>query len=90
MILLSKHWEYLVLPLLSSTYSVAFKLTVFVLIRSYSAWHGFDFVMASAGLLSLLIHLISVISRCLYDCRKHIRLTINFFSCVVPSLTRQS
>jgi hypothetical protein len=63
---------------------------VFVSIRSLSAWQGFDLVIASTGLLFLSIHLISAISLCSYDCRKHIRSTISRFSCVVPSLTKQS
>src|SRR6266536_40189 len=46
--------------------------------------------MASAGLLLPLIHLILAISRLSYNCYRHIRSTINRFSCVVPSLTRQS
>jgi hypothetical protein len=73
-----------------STYSVTLNLTIFVSIKSFSAWHGLDFVMASAGLLLPLIHFTSVISLLSYDCRRHIRSTISRFSCVVPSLTKQS
>jgi hypothetical protein len=38
--------------LLFLTYLIAFKLTVFVLIRSYNAWHAFYFVITSIRLLS--------------------------------------
>src|SRR5438045_3640618 len=46
--------------------------------------------MASAGLVFPSIHLISAISLHSYDCRRHMRSTISRFSCVVPSLTKQS
>ena len=84
--------ESLIPPSLSpvlSTHSVTYSLTVFVSIRSFNAWQGFSFVMASAGLLPPSIHLISTISFLLYNCCKHIRSTINCFSCVVLSLTKQ-
>ena len=58
-------------------------------IKSFNAWQGFDFVIASTGLLPPLIHLILAISLLLYNCRKHIRSTISRFSCVVPNLTKQ-
>jgi hypothetical protein len=45
--------------------------------------------MASARLVFPSIHLISAISLCSYNCRKHMRSTISRFSCVVPSLTKQ-
>src|SRR6266568_608367 len=68
--------ESLIPPSLSpvlSTHLVTYSLTVFVLIRSFNAWQGFNFVMASVGLLPPLIHLISVISLFLYDYYKYIR-----------------
>jgi hypothetical protein len=73
-----------------STHSVTLNLTVFVSIKSFSAWHGLDFVMASVGLLLPLIHFTSAISLLSYDCHRHMRSTISRFSCVVPSLTKQS
>src|SRR6266568_8695391 len=85
--------ESLIPPSLSpvlSTHSVTYSLTVFVLIKSFNAWQGFNFVIASAGLLPPSIHLILAISLLLYNCCKHIRSTISRFSCVVPSLTKQS
>src|SRR6266702_6880552 len=77
------------LSLVLSTHSVTYSLTIFVLIRSFNAWQGFNFVMASAGLLPPLIHLISTISFLLYNYCRHIRLTISRFSCVVLSLTKR-
>ena len=68
---------------------MTYSLTIFVSIKSFNAWQGFDFVIASTGLLPPLIHLISAISLLLYDCCKHIRSTISHFSCVVLSLTKQ-
>src|SRR5438045_1826426 len=55
-----------------------------------SALHGFSFVIASAGFLSPWIQRISEISLRSYDCRRHIKSTINRFSRTVPSLTRHS
>jgi hypothetical protein len=49
---------------------------------------GLLLVIASAGLLSLLIYLTLAILRLLYNWRRYITLIISFFSCVVPSLTR--
>src|SRR6266702_3451015 len=77
------------LSLVLSTHSVTYSLTIFVLIRSFNAWQGFNFVMASAGLLPPLIHLISTISLFLYNYCRHIRSTISHFSYVVLSLTKQ-
>src|SRR6266567_5929876 len=68
--------ESLILPSLSpvlSTHSVTYSLTVFVSIKSFSAWQGLNFIIASTGLLPPSIHLISAISLLSYDCRKHIR-----------------
>src|SRR6266704_4452981 len=73
-----------------STHSVTYNLTIFISIRSFNAWQGFNFIIASIGLLPPLIHLISAISLLLYNCHKHIRLTISCFFCVVLSLTKQS
>src|SRR6266571_3723113 len=73
-----------------STHSVTYSLTIFMSIKSFSAWQGFNFVIASTGLLPPSIHLISAISLLLYDYHKHIRSTISRFFCVVPSLTKQS
>src|SRR6266702_8659846 len=81
----------LILPSLSfvlSTHSVTYSLTIFMSIRSFNAWQGFNFIIASAGLLPPSIHLISAISLLLYNYHKHIRSTISRFSCVVPSLTK--
>jgi len=72
-----------------STHSVTCSLIVFILIRSFNAWQGFDFVIALAGLLFPLIHLISAIFLLLYNYRRHIRLTISRFSYVILSLTKQ-
>ena len=72
-----------------STHLVTYSLTIFILIKSFNAWQGFSFVIAFTGLLPLLIHLISTISLLLYNCCKHIRSTINCFSCVILSLTKQ-
>ena len=73
-----------------STHLVTYSLTVFMSIKSFNAWQGFDFVIASAGLLPPSIHLISAISLLLYNCHKHIRSTISHFSYIIPSLTKQS
>src|SRR6266702_7951976 len=72
-----------------STHLVIYNLTVFVSIKSFSAWQGLNFVIASVRLLPPLIHLISTISLLLYDYYKYIKSTINRFSCVVPSLIKQ-
>src|SRR6266568_8580507 len=82
----------LILPSLSlvlSTHSVTYNLTIFMSIRSFNAWQGFNFVIVSIRLLPLSIHLIFTISLFLYNCHKHIRLTISHFFCVVLSLTKQ-
>src|SRR6266702_3832059 len=82
----------LILPSLSpvlSTHSVTYSLTIFISIKSFNAWQGFDFIIASAELLPPSIHLIFIISLLLYNCHKHIRSTINRFFYVVPSLTKQ-
>ena len=65
------------------------KLMVLVLIRSCNAPYGLALVIASAGLLFPSIHLISMISLCLYDCLRYITLTIKRFSWVFPSFTKQ-
>src|SRR6266704_2848330 len=72
-----------------STHSVTYSLTIFMLIRSFNAWQGFNFVIAFIRLLLLSIHLISTISFLLYNYYRHIRLTMSRFSCVVLSLTKQ-
>ena len=77
------------LSLVLSTHLVTYNLTVFMLIRSFNAWQGFNFIIIFTGLLPLLIHLIFIISFLLYNCCKHIRSIINYFSCVVLSLTKQ-
>ena len=64
-------------------------LIIFVLIRSFSAWQGFNFVIAFARLLPLLIYLIFAISLLLYNYCRYIKLTISCFFYVVPSLTKQ-
>jgi hypothetical protein len=71
------------------THLVTCSLTVFVLIKSFSAWQGLNFIIAFVGLLPLLIYLISAISLLLYNCCKYIKLTISHFSCVILSLTKQ-
>jgi len=68
---------------------VTYSLIIFILIRSFNARQGFNFIIASIGLLPPLIYLISDISLLLYNCCKHIRSTISRFSCVVLSLTKQ-
>src|SRR6266568_3459904 len=73
-----------------STHSVTYSLTIFMSIRSFNAWQGFNFIMVSTGLLPPLIHLIFAISLFLYDYYKHIRSTISHFSCIILSLIKQS
>src|SRR6266700_7392678 len=68
-----------------STHSVTYSLTIFMLIKSFNAWQGFNFVIASTGLLPPSIHLILAISLLLYNYYKYIRLTISHFFCVVLS-----
>ena len=82
----------LILPSLSpvlSTHSVTYSLIIFVLIKSFNAWQCLNFVIASAELLPLLIHLISIISLLLYNYHKHIRPTISCFFYIILSLTKQ-
>ena len=82
----------LILPSLSLilfTYLVTYSLTLFILIKSFSAWQGLNFIIISAGLLPLLIYLISAISLLLYNYCKHIRSIISYFSYVVLNLTKQ-
>ena len=71
-----------------STYSTVFNLIWFISISHLRANNNLLLVIASAGLLSLLIHLTLAISRLLYDWRRHIISIINLFSCVVFSLIR--
>jgi len=54
-----------------STYSTIFNLIWFVLISYLRANNGLLLVIASIGLLSLLIYLTSAISRLLYNCRRY-------------------
>jgi len=72
-----------------STHLVTYSLIVFVLIRSFNAWQGFNFVIVLVGLLFPLIYLISAISLLLYNYYRHIRLTMSRFSYIIPSLTKQ-
>ena len=51
--------------------------------------YAFPFVIASAGFDSLLIYLISIISRRLYTCQRLIISIIRRFSYIVPSYIRQ-
>src|SRR6266702_837819 len=84
--------ESLIPPSLSpvlSTHLMTYNLTIFILIRSFNAWQGFNFIIASAGLLPPLIHLIFAISLLLYNYYKHIKSTINHFFYIVLSLTKQ-
>src|SRR6266571_9060968 len=76
------------LSLVLSTHSITYNLTIFVSIKSFNTWQGFNFIIASTRLLPPSIHLISAISLLLYNYHKHIRSTINHFSCVVLSLTK--
>ena len=71
------------------THSVTYSLIIFVLIRSFSAQQGLDFIIASTKLLPLLIYLIFTIFLLLYNYYRHIRLTISCFSYIVLSLTKQ-
>src|SRR6266581_1964884 len=73
--------ESFILPSLSVlfTYLVTYNLIIFMLIRSFNAWQGFNFVIVFAELLPLLIYLIFVISFLLYDYYKHIKSIINHF-----------
>jgi hypothetical protein len=73
-----------------STHSVVFNSMILVSISLVRALQDFDFVIASARLLSSSIHLISAISLLSYDCRKHIKSIINRFSLVVSSFIKQS
>ena len=77
------------LSLVLFTHLVTYNLTIFVSIRSFNAWQGFNFVIAFIGLLPPSTHLISIISFLLYNYHKHIRSTMSRFSCVVLSLTKQ-
>jgi hypothetical protein len=72
-----------------STYLVTYSLIIFILIKSFNAWQGFNFIIIFTGLLPLLIYLISAISLFLYNCYRYIRSTISRFSYIVPSLTKQ-
>src|SRR6266702_5188040 len=84
--------ESLIPPSLSSvlsTHSVTYSLTIFMSIKSFNAWQGFNFIIVSARLLPPSIHLIFVISLFLYDYHKHIKSTMSRFSCVVLSLIKQ-
>ena len=70
------------------TYSTVFNLIWFVLISHFRANNGLLLVIASVGLLSLLIYLTLAISRLLYNWYRYIILIISLFSCIVPNLTR--
>src|SRR6266702_954796 len=72
-----------------STHLVTYSLTIFMLIRSFNTWQGFNFIIASTGLLPPLIDLIFTISLLLYNYYKHIKSTINHFFYIVLSLTKQ-
>ena len=78
------------MPYVRSTYSSTSNCRVFVSINRLRAFVDFDFVIASAGFESPLIHLTLAISLRLYAQRRHITSIINRFSCVVPNLTKHS
>ena len=71
-----------------STHSTVFNLIRFVLISYLRANNSLLLVIASIGLLSLLIYLTLAISRLLYDWCRYITLIMSLFSCVVPSLIK--
>ena len=71
------------------THLVTYSLIIFILIKFFNVWQGFNFIIVSAGLLPLLIHLVSAISLFLYNYCRYIRLTINHFSYSILSLTKQ-
>ena len=71
-----------------STYSFTFNYNVFVSISRLRAFEDFDFVIASVGFNSPLIHLTFAISLRLYTQQRHIISIISRFSCIVLSLTK--
>ena len=81
-------FELMLLLVVCSTHFTVFNLIRFVLISRLRADNGLLLVIASAGLLSLLIYLTLAISRLLYDWYRHIILIISLFSYVVLSLIR--
>ena len=81
-------FELMLLLVVYSTYSTVFNSIQFVSISHLRANNGLLLVIASIGLLSLLIYLTLAILRLLYNWRRHIILIISLFSCVVFSLIR--
>ena len=77
-------------PYPRSTHSSTSNCNVFVSISCLRAFEDleFDFVIASAGFDSPLIHFTSAISLRLYAQQKHIISIIRRFSCVVPNFTK--
>ena len=81
-------FKLILLSVVCSTYSTVFNSIRFVSISRLRADNGLLLVIASAGLLSLSIHLTLAISHLLYDWCRHIILIISLFSCVVFNLMR--
>ena len=81
-------FELVLLLVVRSTHSTIFNLIRFVLISRLRANNGLLLVIASIGLLSLLIYLTLAILRLLYNWCRHVTLIISFFSYIVPSLIR--
>ena len=81
-------FKLILLSVIRFTHFTVFNLIQFVLISHLRANNGLLLVIASIGLLSLLIYLTLAISRPLYNWRRHIILIISLFSYVVLSLIR--
>ena len=71
-------------------YIIFFNSMRLISINHFKALHILFFVIASAGLINLLIYFISVISRRSYNWRRYIKSIIKRFSCVISSLIKQS
>jgi hypothetical protein len=90
--LLQQQYAPCVRPYSRSTHSSTSNCNIFVSISRLRAFKDleFDFVIASAGFDSPLIHLTFAISLRLYAWQRHIISIMRRFSCVVPNLTKHS
>ena len=73
-----------------STHLIALRLILLLLIKIFKIDDAFVFVIELIGLLFLSIHLISIISRFLYDWQKFMTSIINHFLYVVFNFTKYS
>jgi hypothetical protein len=73
-----------------STHSLMFMLIVLISINVFRIVNALFLIMKSIELLMSCIHLIFVIFRRSYDCRKFMTLIMKRFFWIVSSLTRQS